>query len=172
MVPPVLFRLLFVLTCLSTLPALADPPQGAVPVTLSPLPATATLSVTGADGRTVTYDQAALETLPTYALMTDTPWHASTRFEGVLLSDLLERHGLTRMAFEVVAENDYATIFDIGAAARDAVLIATRADGDRLVLRDRGPFLFVVPAELREDRGGPVGERYLVWMAARIAAAG
>ena len=55
----------------------------------------AALTVVASDGVETRYSAAELEMFPTYSLTTTTPWRDEpTVFEGVLLSDILEKNGL------------------------------------------------------------------------------
>lgn len=139
------------------------------PVTLAPIHHNqATLTVIDANGQATAYTPDELEMLPTYALEARTPWgKAPAKYEGVLLADLLERHGLTGKAIEVTAENDFSVIIKPEVIATGAFLIATRVNGKAHTRRARGPIQFVVPDEAYTE-GGPIVEADMVWMAARI----
>ncbi len=149
--------------------AVADPPE---PAKLDPMQfGAAQLVVEGPDG-TTTYDPAMLEReLPTYRLVTTTPWREEpATFEGVMLRDLIERHGLTDTAeVKVTAENDFEVTIPSEIVVEVPILIATRVNGQPHSRRARGPLQFVIPMETYEGLG--LTERYWVWMAARIEAA-
>ena len=157
-----------VLILLPALPARAADPA---PVALAPLDhLDATLAVTGADGGTTLYTPGRLETLPTVRVVTTTPWRDTpTTFDGVLLRDLLAAHGLSDIpSISVWAENDFRVTVDRAIWQDTPLIVATRANGAPIARRARGPFLFVLDADSYQD-GDLVGERHLVWMAARIA---
>lgn len=141
------------------------------PVTLDPAThRAASLSVTGVDGLVVTYAPSDLENMPTYAMETTTPWRQDmTLFEGVLLKDVLAASGLMDVeVIEVLAENDYAITIPDDVWELAPVMVATRANGKPLTRRDRGPLLFVIPAEYFA-RHDVITNSHLVWMAASIA---
>lgn len=150
------------------------PPNPAFqPVTLSPVVhSEATLTIVDMLGVEHVYAPADLEALPTYALVTTTPWREDPAvFEGVLLVDLLIRHGLDQTdGVFVLAENDYVS--EIGRAAWEtgAIMIATRVDGRPHSRRARGPIQFVVPMQAYETEQA-ITTQHLVWMAARIGPA-
>ena len=127
------------------LPAHATSPE---PVTLAPLEfGPARLVVSGPEGEE-TYDPALLEgTLETYRLVTTTPWREDpVAFEGVMLRDLLEEHGLTEVEeIRVTAENDYEVTIPARVFNKVPILIATRVDGAPHTRRARGPLQFVLP---------------------------
>jgi len=157
------------LTLTLALPAAAAPP---VPTTLDPIQfGAAQLVVQGPEGAK-SYDPAMLEQeLQTYRLVTTTPWRQeAATFEGVMLHDVLERHGLTGTSgIKVTAENDFEVTIPAELIAEVPILIATRVDGQPHTRRARGPLQFVIPMDIYEELG--LTERYWVWMAARIEAA-
>lgn len=154
---------------LTVLPlAITAAPQ---PVTLVEMThSAAELTIMGADGTETTYSPAQIETLPTYSLITKTPWRDTpANFEGVLLRDLLAAHGLADASeITVTAENDYTVSIPREIWEELDVLVATRVDGAPHTRRARGPIQFVIDMDSYEAHSG-AREDHLVWMAARIA---
>ncbi|GGL73944.1 hypothetical protein [Wenxinia marina] len=149
-------------------PALAQEEGPFRRVDLPPIEhAEATLRVVAPDGTATVYTPEQLEEVGTWALTTATPWEDEVRFEGVLLADLLARHGLAGVGVEVIAENDYVTRIPPDPQVTGALLVATRADGHSIGRRERGPIYFVAPAD-RVGPDRPVQLNHLVWMAAEI----
>lgn len=153
--------------------AQAVPNPAFQPVELTPIAhSDATLTIVDSGGVEHVYGPTELEGLPTYALRTTTPWREEPAlFEGVLLVDLLARHGLDQVeGVFVLAENDYVS--EIGRAAWEtgAIMIATRVDGRPHNRRARGPIQFVVPMQVLESEEA-ITTQHLVWMAARIRSA-
>jgi len=109
---------------------------------------------------------------PTCSLTTTTPWRDEPAvFEGVLLSDILEKNGLDGSpSILVTAENDYQTTMSKDLIDSVQILVATRADGKAQSRRVRGPIQFIIEAEAFAG-SSPATESSLVWMAARIEAA-
>lgn len=139
-------------------------------VELSPVThSDASLTIIDTSGAEHVYGPADLETLPTYALMTTTPWRQEPAvFEGVMLVELLVRHGLDQIdSISVLAENDYVSEIERAAWETGAIMIATRVDGRPLSRRERGPIQFVVPIQTFEDTEA-ITTQHLVWMAARV----
>ncbi|MEM9578231.1 MAG: hypothetical protein AAF999_14605 [Pseudomonadota bacterium] len=139
-------------------------------VVLDPIPhADATLVVLAPDGSETSYTPSQLEQFTTYRMTTKTPWRETpATFEGVLLSDVLEAHGLAEMSTIVVtAENDYSTSISRDVIGTVEILVATRVDGKAHSRRARGPIQFVIDAAAYEA-SGVATESDLVWMAARI----
>ncbi|GGB42190.1 hypothetical protein GCM10011316_12630 [Roseibium aquae] len=131
----------------------------------------AELVVEAPDGTVTTYTPETLEALPTFRVTTKTPWRLEPAdFDGVLLADLLKKHGLDQLpAVIVTAENDFMVEMPKETWEAAPFLIATRANGVPLTRRNRGPILFVVDAEDYE-RETVIRERHLVWMVNRIHA--
>lgn len=138
------------------------------PVTHMP----AELVVVAPDGTQTTYSQADLERFATYQMTTVTPWRENeTDFQGVLLTDVLQAHGLgDARAIVVTAENDYTTEIPRELWEDIQVLIATRVEGQPHSRRHRGPIQFVIDMGQMEA-SEIANEGHLVWMAARIEAA-
>ena len=128
--------------------------------------------VTDASGQMIPFTPADLETLPTYAMVTLTPWRERpARFEGVLLSDLLRETGLyDSAAIRVTAENDYITTIPRAVWTSLPILIATRVDGAPHSRRERGPIQFVIDMDAHRSTD-LAREEYMVWMASRLEAA-
>lgn len=129
----------------------------------------AQIVVVGANGASMSYTPADLERMPTYALRTTTPWREEpAEFEGILLRDLLESHGLATVeAIQVTAENEYSVTIPRAVWEETDILVATRVDGRAHTRRARGPIQFVIDMDsyLRSDI---IREDHMVWMAARI----
>ncbi|MGI9393665.1 MAG: hypothetical protein ACR2OY_03380 [Boseongicola sp.] len=140
------------------------------PVELTPINhREAQLEIRIGDGSRSAYAPADLEAFPTYQIETTTPWRETPAiFEGILLTDLLEAHGLLDApSIRVTAENDFTTVIDQEVWQAAPILVATRVDGRPHSRRDRGPIQFVVASE--DYVGSPVvTEDHLVWMAAVI----
>lgn len=131
----------------------------------------AQLVVLGPDGRETTYSPSELERLPTYRLVTTTPWRdVPATFEGVLLADVLKANGLSWVtSILVTAENDYKTAISREVWENVDILVATRVDGKPHSRRARGPIQFVIDADTYAS-SDLVNESMLVWMAAHIEA--
>lgn len=167
---PFLFAALFGSVLPLSAQAQVSPDPAFRPVALGPVShADATLTVVDTLGNEHVYAPADLESMPTYALETTTPWReVPAVFEGVLLADLLSRHGLAEIdRVFVLAENDYVSEIDRAAWETGAIMIATRVDGRAHSRRARGPIQFVVPMQTFETEGA-ITTQHLVWMAAMI----
>lgn len=148
-------------------PAFAGKP---VPVELAPMVHEhAELVIVAPDGTSTSYTPADLEGFATYSLTTTTPWREEpAQFEGVILSDILAKHGLDGVdSILVTAENDYATTMERELLDSVTILVATRVDGERHSRRARGPIQFVIDSETYAA-SDLTSESNFVWMAARI----
>lgn len=140
------------------------------PVSLAPIAhEAATLTVVGRDGRSAAYDAARLEQFRTYSMVTATPWRTEpATFSGVLLIDVLRRHGLDDEAsVRVLAENDYSVVIERRLWTSMPILVATRVDGRAHSRRERGPIQLVISEESHRMHDF-VAEKHFVWMVARI----
>ena len=144
------------------------------PVQLDPINhQRASLTIVDDAGVEHVYTPEALEAMPTFRLVTRTPWREeAAAFEGVLLRDILRAHGLDdNSSISVVAENDYAVDIANSVWQRVDVLVATRVDGKAHSRRSRGPIQFVISEDVYNSNRDTLREAHLVWMAARITPA-
>jgi len=145
--------------------------QALSPVKLEPIDHNrATLTIRDAAGVEYIYAPADLEAFRTYRVRTATPWREeAAEFDGVLLADLLQAHGLEDVGeIMVMAENDYAVTIPASVWTLAPVLIATRVNGAAHSRRARGPLQFVIPMAAYQAHPDIITEDHLVWMAARI----
>ena len=162
--------------CLVVLSLLGPGSVASEPVktTLAPLAtADATLTITTskeAPENILTTDE--IEALQAFQMITTTPWRTEpTLFAGVLLRDLLEAHGLAEVpAIVVQAENDYSVEIPRTVWTDTDIMVVTRANGERISRRERGPLLFMVDADTYET-SEILTESHLVWMVSDIAPA-
>ncbi|WP_370152672.1 molybdopterin-dependent oxidoreductase [Ferrovibrio sp.] len=102
------------------------------------------------------FDLAMLQHLGITEFVTATPWHRGrVRFEGVLVRRLLEEVGASGDRLYAVAHNEYTANIPRDDAVRYDMILALRANGHQLGLRDKGPVFIVYPydtdAALRSD---------------------
>lgn len=87
---------------------------------------------------------------------TTTPWHDGKMvFEGVSLARLMAHVGATGDSLTGIALNDFYTEIPLSDAADYDVIIAYRANGSDLTVRDKGPLFVIYPfdrfPELRNE---------------------
>jgi hypothetical protein len=116
------------------------PPRDRVVLTV-----TGAIGVTNAPGR-ADFDLAALERLGLRRLTTWTPWtDGDLRFEGVWARRLMEAVRARGTAVDALALNDYEQTIPLEDFDKYDVLLATRVNGQRLRVRDKGPIWIVYP---------------------------
>lgn len=105
------------------------------------------LVVSGAvEGGTRAFTREQLEAIGTTRIATGTPWTpGETAFEGPLLRALLDHVGARGDRIEAVALNNYRVEIPIEDAVDYDVILAMRADGQKIGIRDRGPLWLIYP---------------------------
>lgn len=130
----------------------------------------ATLEVAGRvrDGP-VTLDVPALAAFGTTVLVTGTPWtDGESRFEGVLLRDLLAGVGARGTRVRAEALNDYTATIPAEDAETIDILVAWAQDGKPLQRRDKGPFWIVYPWSDRPELDDRLHRQRAVWQLRRL----
>ncbi len=111
------------------------------------------LSVTGRITNTngpmrADFDRDMLRALGEASITTSHSWaDRPTTFEGVPVARLLDAVGAQGTKIRAVAVNNYAVDLDVTELRRYPVLLAMKADGVELRLRDRGPLWIVYPRD-------------------------
>lgn len=105
------------------------------------------LEETGAgEGARVTFTASQLEALGLRRIETETPWsNGPVVFEGPLLRDVLAKAGMQGQTLKAVALNDYQVMIPASDAAAFDVILAIRADGKAIGVRERGPVRVIYP---------------------------
>ena len=101
-----------------------------------------------AGGVATVYSEAELEALGMSSLVTTTSWTDGPQsFDGVLLSRIAEVHGVKNGMMKVTAINGYEAELEVSELLAYPVLLATRQNGKRMPLREKGPFWIVYPRD-------------------------
>lgn len=128
------------------------------------------LVVVDMQGTKTNYSSADLENMTTYRMVTTTPWRrAPTQFDGVMLVEILRKHGLDQVSEILVsAEDGFGTLLSRDLFQSVDILVATRVNGKAHQRRQRGPLQLIIH---EQDFRAPTlaKEANLVWMVARIA---
>lgn len=115
-------------------------PEGAVILTVS-----GKIGNTNTNGK-VLFDRQMLEQLPQTKIVTDTPWTEGKHvFEGVLLKVLLEQVGASGHKLVAKALNDYNAEIVLESLSDYPILLAIKADGTFMRVRDKGPIWIIYP---------------------------
>lgn len=92
------------------------------------------------------FDLQTLESLPQHKFTTLTPWgDKPIEFSGPLLRDVLAVAGANGRNIRATAINDYRISIPVEDAMRFDVIVATRMNGERMSVRDKGPLFVVYP---------------------------
>ena len=135
-------------------------------VAASASPATLTVTVGGQDK---VYSIEELEALGLTNFQTTTTWTDGAQlFEGVLLSDIAKAYGIDKGTVTVTAINAYAADIDIGEVLSVPVMLATRMNGERMSVRDKGPFWVVYPRDTLPDYADERHNYKWVWQVSSL----
>jgi hypothetical protein len=98
------------------------------------------------DNQTAKFDRTTLEALGTTGFTTATPWYdRPVKFEGVLMTRLMQAVDATGEAVIATALNDYETTIPVSDFSEFKVLLALKRDGEYMPVRDKGPLFIVYP---------------------------
>jgi hypothetical protein len=110
------------------------------------------------------FDLAMLEQLGLTRLRTWTPWSDDElEFEGVPAQRLMEAVGATGDEVRASALNDFESTIPLADFERYPVLLATRADGKQLEVRDKGPIWIIYPWSSHAELDDLPTRRKSVW---------
>ena len=103
------------------------------------------------------FDLRTLENLPQHTFTTMTPWSDQPiRFSGPLLRTVLAAVGTHGHNIRATAINDYRIDIPMQDTIRFDMIVATRMNGERMSVRDKGPLFVVYPfdslSELQQAR--------------------
>lgn len=98
--------------------------------------------------------------------------HGKVRFSGPLLEDVLKQEvggDLEKSTpITLTALNDYVAHTTVGVLSVAEAIVATRRNGVRLSIRDRGPFRLILPLSDRPELDNEDYHRLLVWHLSHI----
>lgn len=138
-------------------------PQGTVL-----LEVTGTVATTNADGKAI-FDLAMLEGIGGTVIETSTAWtEGKSRFEGVLLSKLIESVGATGKTAITIAINDYKVEIPVSDFAKYPVILAYRMNGELLKIRDKGPLWIIYPQDQHPELKTKETQAKWVWQVKEI----
>ena len=109
----------------------------------------AVLTINGAvtaDGESLVFDMATLQSMPSVTFSTSTNWtDGISAFTGVPLKVLLDAVGATGTEVEAIALNNYSASIPVDSIDEDSPIIAYAIDGQAFSRRDKGPLWVVYP---------------------------
>jgi len=98
------------------------------------------------DGKAVTFDLAALKSMPVTKITTMTPWtDGENLYEGVRVRDLLERVGAEGTTLLADAVDEYTSRIPIEDVRDYDVIVAYTMNGKPLRADDKGPLWIIYP---------------------------
>jgi len=109
------------------------------------------LSISGQVGvtninATAQFDADMLEALPQHEIRTKTPWHEEeTAFSGPLLATLMDAVKGEGDILQFKALNDYVSTIPVEEIHKYPLILANRANGARIAVRNKGPLIVIYP---------------------------
>lgn len=120
-------------------------------------------------GKVAEFDLSMLEGLKGRTGKMKTPWNeGEVSYSGPLLRSILEAAGATGKTLKIIALNDYSATVPASDALDLDTILATRADGKTMSVRDKGPLFLIYPFDKDERL---YNEKYFsrsVWQIAKI----
>jgi hypothetical protein len=139
------------------------PPAGEVILTVDGAIANTT------DGKQAQFDLAALEAMGLTVVETSTPWtDGVVRYEGVLARDLMKQVGANGSKLVATALNDYLAEIPLSDLTDYNVILAIKANGEYLPIRDKGPIFVVYPLDSDPSLLNNTIYSRCVWQLARL----
>jgi len=139
------------------------PPTGEVILTIDGAIANTT------DGKQAQFDRAALEAMGLTVVETSTPWtDGVVRYEGVLGRDLMKHVGANGTKLVATALNDYLADIPLSDLTDYDVILAIKANGEYLPIRDKGPIFVVYPLDSDSALLNNTIYSRCVWQLARL----
>lgn len=119
--------------------------------------------------RDFTFDQ--VEALVPSEVTTSTPWtHGTASYTGPSLSSLAEiGSGHPIVEARLQALNDYSITVPSEDWAKYEIVLATRSDGERMRIRDHGPFWLVYPLDSHTELQSQRYHARMIWQVKSIS---
>ncbi|MFG6666196.1 molybdopterin-dependent oxidoreductase [Halomonas sp. HNIBRBA4712] len=115
------------------------------------------------------FDRAMLEALDQHETLTHTPWHdGAVRFSGPLFQTVLDTVESQGRTVRVSALNDYSANIPVSDFRAHDVILAMRANGEPLRVRDQGPLFVIYPFDDDPELLNEITLTRSVWQVNRI----
>jgi len=138
-------------------------PTGKVILTVS-----GDISLTNSD-EGADFDIALLESLPQHHFITATPWtEGESRYDGVLLNELLKHLNANGQKLTAVALNDYKVHFELAEVKDVPVMLAYKKDGQYMRVRNKGPIWILYPMSDYPELDKPKHHANMVWQLRKL----
>jgi hypothetical protein len=135
---------------------------------------TMTGKITAANvGDSLAFDMVTLEKLGLVQYTVYDPWaNAEATYTGILLADLLAVAGIhdDATSLSLTALDDYQVDIPVADAEKWPILLATRDNGDYMVVADGGPSRIIYPYHVFPNLDTPANHDLWVWNLATIEA--
>ncbi len=126
------------------------------------------ISTTNKDD-TAQFDRKMLESLGTVSMETTTPWYPGPmKFEGVLLSKLMQHVGASGLNATIIALNDYSSDIPMQDFAKYKVILALKLNGEYISIREKGPLFIVYPYDSDPELQHQTYYGRSVWQVSKI----
>ena len=120
--------------------------------------------------KSVKFTLSDIEKLPMYQTTLKTQWGMSGTFQGVLMSDLMEKYNLKSARRIVFAALDnYVAGLTIGELNGSPSFLATRFNGQAIPLDNKGPLILLWPAKEEAVLQGKASSSSWVWSIFKIS---
>lgn len=127
------------------------------------------ITVTNASDGTATFDRAMIEALGVTEIVTETLWtDGPIRFEGARVRDLLTAVGAQGTSVHAIAINDYGVDIPISDFQDYDVIMAYRANGKTMRIRDKGPLWIIYPWDDMPELRDEVHHERAIWQLKRL----
>jgi hypothetical protein len=115
-------------------------------------------------------DAAMIDALPVHAIKTNTPWYKKpVTFSGPLLADVLKLVGAKGNTLVIKALNDYLVKVPSDDANLYQVILARKADGKVLSVREKGPLFLMYPFDTKPELKNDIYYGRSIWQIASIS---
>ncbi|THF50747.1 hypothetical protein FB480_102307 [Agrobacterium vitis] len=126
------------------------------------------ISKNAVDG-TAKFDRESLEALGMVSFETSCPWYTGkVKFEGPLMSSVLDHVGATGKLLDVQALNDYTTEIPMEDFTRFRVILAMKRNGEYMPVRDKGPLFIVYPYDSDPELQSQLYYKRSAWQVAKM----
>ena len=115
------------------------------------------------------FDAEMIDALPVHTVHTRTPWHQGrVAFTGPLLADVLAQAGATGRTVQMTALNDYQVRMPLDEVLPYRPILARRADGVVLAVREKGPLFLMFPFDELPDARNDLYYSRAIWQLKEI----
>lgn len=120
-------------------------------------------------GKSASFDRQMLAKLKWVTIKTTTPWtDGVTRFEGVLMRDLLKLVGGTGKFVKAFAINDYMVKIPTEDFEKYDVILALKKNGKVMSVREKGPLWVIYPWDEHKQLRTEIFHARSIWQLKRL----